>query len=204
MINCGIDEAGRGPVIGPMVMAILCGDDNEIKELGARDSKKLSPSRREYLFNYLTKYNYKYFIIDPEKIDEYVKNRQLNVMEEEYAVKLIDYAENSYAVYIDSFDVDEKRLEDKLKKYTGKKITCKHHADAIYPVVSGASIIAKVIRDNEIKKLHEIYGDFGSGYPSDERTVKFLEYSIKNNIDIGKIVRKQWKTYKNILYKKLF
>jgi len=199
---CGIDEAGRGPVIGPMVMAILCGDPGEIKKMGARDSKKLSPSRREYLFNNLIKYDYKYFIINPEEIDSYVKNKKLNVMEENYAIKLIEYAK--YDIYIDSFDVDEKRLENKLKKYTDKKIICKHKADDLYPVVSGASIIAKVIRDNEIKKLHGIYGDFGSGYPSDERTIKFLENAIKNNINIEKIVRKEWKTYKNILYKKLF
>ncbi len=204
MINCGIDEAGRGPVIGPMVMAILCGDDEKIKNIGAKDSKKLSPSRREDLFNELIKYNYKYFIIEPEEIDEYVKNKKLNVMEENYAIKLIGYTENSYDIYVDSFDVNEKRLEETLKKYTLKKIICKHHADDIYPAVSGASIIAKVIRDNEIKKLHDVYGDFGSGYPSDERTVKFLEYSIKNNINIEKIVRKQWKTYKNIMYRKLF
>ncbi len=203
MISCGIDEAGRGPVIGPMVMAILCADPEEIKKIGAKDSKKLSPVRREYLFNDLIKYDYKYFIISPAEIDSYVKDKKLNVMEENYAIKLIEYTKN-YDIYVDSFDVNEERLENKLKEYSNKKIICKHHADDIYPVVSGASIIAKVIRDNEIKKLHEIYGDFGSGYPSDGRTIKFLENAIKNNINIEKIVRKEWKTYKNILYKKLF
>ncbi len=193
---CGIDEAGRGPVIGPMVMAILCGNEETIKNLGVRDSKKLSPSRRLYLYGELIKYKYKFYIISPAEIDKYVREKKLNILEEKYAMMLINHAEND--VYIDCFDTDEKRLENKLIFETKKKITCKHHADNLFPIVSGASIIAKVIRDKEISKLHEIYGDFGSGYPSDIRTINFLKNSIKTKMDINGIVRTEWKTYKNL------
>ncbi len=193
---CGIDEAGRGPVIGPMVMAILCGNEDAIKNLGVRDSKKLSPLRRLYLYEELIKYKHKFYIISPEEIDAYVRKKKLNVLEEKYARLLINSAENE--VYVDCFDTDEKRLESKLISETNKKITCRHRADDLFPIVSGASIIAKVIRDNEIKKLHEIYGDFGSGYPSDMRTINFLKNSIKNKININGIVRTQWKTYRNL------
>ena len=86
---------------------------------------------------------------------------------------------------------------------SGRKIICRHKADEIYPAVSAASIVAKVIRDREIEKLHEKYGDFGSGYPSDPRTINFVKNSIQNKIDIDKIVRHQWKTYKSMLNRKL-
>ncbi|MEM0139423.1 MAG: ribonuclease HII [Ferroplasma sp.] len=195
---CGIDEAGRGPVIGPMVMAILCGSDKELNEIGVKDSKQLSPASRSRMFMQLESFEHRYFIISPEEIDNYVKNKKLNVLEENYAIRLASHVGNNSRIYVDSFDVNELRLQEKLIAGTGADIICKHKADEIYPQVSGASIIAKVIRDNEIEKLHKIYGDFGSGYPSDPKTVKFLNDSIKNGKDIDSIARHQWKTYKKL------
>ncbi|KJE49613.1 MULTISPECIES: ribonuclease HII [Acidiplasma] len=200
-MDCGIDEAGRGPVIGPMVMAILCSDES-IKSLGVRDSKQLSPFQRNKLFEDLKNMENNYVIIQPYEIDNYVKKNQLNILELKYAIYLIDSVKCEN-IYVDAFDVNEIRLEDELKRRTGKNITCRHKADSIYPVVSGASIIAKVIRDSEIEKLHKIYGNFGSGYPSDPRTINFLKNAIENHMDIDGIVRKEWKTYKNLLNKKL-
>ncbi|WP_337860540.1 ribonuclease HII [Ferroplasma sp.] len=203
MEECGIDEAGRGPLIGPMVMAILCGESKTLKTLGVADSKKLSPQRRESLFIKLKDFNYNYVVISPSEIDKYVMGQRLNELEELYASKLASMAPENHVIYIDSFDVNEERLQIKLEKNTGRKIICRHKADEIYPPVSAASIIAKVTRDHEIEKLHDEYGDFGSGYPSDSRTVNFVEDALKNGINIDKIVRHQWKTWKNMLNKKL-
>ena len=175
MEECGIDEAGRGPLIGPMVMAVLCGDNNELKHLGVADSKKLSPERREFLYTQLAGFKQNFIIIGPREIDTYVKDKKLNIMEEIYAKKLILSLHENSRVYVDSFDVNEGRLEAKLRESTGKEVICRHHADVIYPQVSAASIIAKVVRDREIEKLHGKFGDFGSGYPSDPRTVHFVE-----------------------------
>ncbi len=63
--------------------------------------------------------------------------------------------------------------------------------------------MAKVIRDSEIEKLHDKFGDFGSGYPSDPRTVHFVENAIKDHVNIDSIVRHEWKTYKNMFNSKL-
>jgi ribonuclease HII len=203
MEECGIDEAGRGPLIGPMVMAMLCGDEKVLKSLGVADSKKLSPDRRKSLFQKLVEFNYNFVIIPPSEIDTYVKGKRLNELEELYASKLVSMAPEGSVIYVDSFDVNEERLQLKLEQNTGRKIICRHKADDTYPVVSAASIIAKVIRDNEIEKLHKEYGNFGSGYPSDPRTIKFVKDAIENGKNIGKIVRHQWKTYKNMLNEKL-
>ena len=203
MEECGIDEAGRGPLIGPMVMAIVCGDGDDLKHIGVADSKKLSPRQREFIYSELTGFIQNHTIIGTDEIDTYVKDKKLNIMEEIYAIKLISSLPENARVYVDSFDVNEERLEAKLRERTGKEVICRHHADATYPQVSAASIVAKVIRDREIEKLHREYGDFGSGYPSDPRTVNFVENAIKNHINIDNIVRHEWKTYKNMLNTKL-
>jgi ribonuclease HII len=203
MEECGIDEAGRGPLIGPMVMAVLCGDSNELKYIGVADSKKLSPKRREFLYAQLAGFKQNFIIIGPGEIDKYVKDKKLNIMEEIYAKKLILSSTENSRVYVDSFDVNEERLEAKLRESTGKEVICRHHADVIYPSVSAASIIAKVVRDREIEKLHDKFGNFGSGYPSDPRTVYFVENAIKNHVNIDCIVRHEWKTYKNLFNNKL-
>jgi ribonuclease HII len=203
MGQCGIDEAGRGPLIGPMVMAVVCGDSNELKHLGVADSKKLSPKRRQFIYKELSGFTQNHIIISPAEIDRYVRDKKLNVMEEFYALRLISSLPVDSVIYVDSFDVDESRLESKLRSASGKEVICRHHADETYPQVSAASIVAKVIRDSEIEKLHNKFGDFGSGYPSDLRTVRFVENSIKNNINIESIVRHEWKTYKNMFNSKL-
>ena len=203
MEECGIDEAGRGPLIGPMVMAIVCGDSNDLKRIGVADSKKLSPSRREFIYLKLAGFKQNYVIISSGEIDTYVKDKKLNVMEELYSLQLISSFPESQKVYVDSFDVNEGRLENKLRLASGREVICRHHADDTYAQVSAASIVAKVVRDREIDKLHDKFGNFGSGYPSDPRTINFVENAIKNNINIDSIVRHEWKTYKNMFNSKL-
>jgi ribonuclease HII len=200
LLCCGLDEAGRGPVIGPMVMALVCSDQETMSFTGARDSKILSPSNRERIFSVIMKEarGVSYKIISSTTINEMMEHMTLNSIEEEYAKMLI--RESPYEhIYVDAFDVNEERLSRKLSESTGKKVICKHKGDSLYPVVSAASIIAKVTRDSEIEKLKKIYGDFGSGYPSDPKTINFLRASIESNVDISNIVRTGWSTYRNIL-----
>jgi len=205
MIVCGVDEAGRGPVIGPLVICGLCADENEIKNLNVKDSKLLSPKRREYLFDKIISIAKKYVIkiIPPEKLDEMMKEMTINEIEEIYFAEVIDELK-AEIVIVDAVDVDEKRFEENLKKRLNFdiKIISKHKADRDYPVVSAASIIAKVTRDREIEKIKKEIGDFGSGYPADPRTVNFLMEYYKNNGSLPKYVRKTWKTIHKILNSK--
>ena len=197
-IQCGLDEAGRGPVIGPMVVAIVCCDPVQIKEIGVRDSKKLSPERRSYLLDQILSESVcvEIEIISAAAINREMQSRTLNEIEYERFLALIKKCGND--AYVDAFDVDPERLSRRLSTDSGYRIKAEHGADDKYPSVSAASIIAKVTRDREIEKLHETYGDFGSGYPSDPRTVIFLKQSIIDGKNIADIVRREWKTWKNL------
>ena len=199
-ICCGVDEAGRGPVIGPMVMAIVCAEDELMSSIGAKDSKLLSPSARERIYNKIIEFSESvhFSIITSIKINEMMGIMTLNEIEEKVAVDLIGkYGKNR--VFVDAFDVNEERLSLKLSKATGKVVISRHKGDVLFPVVSAASIIAKVVRDREIEEIRKKYGDFGSGYPSDPKTISFIRKSLKEGVDLTPIARIRWSTYTRIV-----
>ncbi len=207
---CGIDEAGRGPVIGPMVIAIACIEEdniNKLHELGVKDSKELSKERRRILYEKLRKILtfLDYIIVNPEEIDKYVNEGKLNLLEYEKICELINrvirrFRNRDIVIYVDSPDVKAERFEEMLKRrFRNVEIYARHRADAEIPIVSAASIIAKYVRDREIEKLKMRYGDFGSGYPSDTRTIRFLLSYVAEHGDLPPIVRRSWKTCKNIV-----
>lgn len=194
MIISGIDEAGRGPVLGPMVISVFSIEkerENEIVLLGVKDSKKITKSKREKIFDKLINKGFKFdfVIITPEEIDS-------NSLNKIFLEKVIYFTKNinTDEVYLDAPCQGQKCLElsNKLSFLTGKKIYALNKADEKIPVVSTSSIISKVIRDREIEKLHKIYGDFGSGYPSDKKTIKWLKRNFKLAKE-GKILRNKWK-----------
>lgn len=209
MLIAGIDEAGRGPVIGPMIIAgVMFREEDCIKlvEIGVKDSKILTPERRQKLYQKIIELsvNWTYEIITPKEIDQAVFYRKrtgiglLNKLEAEIMAKIINTLKPDIA-YVDSADVDEERFKRMImEKITQKiEIISKHKADAIYPVVSAASIIAKVNRDSIINKIREEYGDIGSGYPSDPKTIKFIKKCIESG-EIPDFIRMSWSTLKRI------
>lgn len=198
MLQCGIDEAGRGPVLGPMVIAMVCADDNALSTMGVRDSKALSPHQRERLFSLIMGESQKVIteIISSSKINEMMKQMSLNEVEYIHYSKLIK--ESTGNVYLDCFDTLTERAERRFHMETGKDVVCEHKADAKYPAVSAASIIAKVTRDREIEKIREKFGEVGSGYPSDPYTIEFLKRAVSTGIDISGIVRTEWATFRRI------
>ncbi len=199
-MSCGVDEAGRGPVIGPMVIAGVCGDRDKLIKIGVRDSKKLTKKRREKLEKEIKKIADKIVIriVEPEEIDILRKNMSLNEIEVIVFSEVIREL-RCREVYVDAADVNEDRFGEEIKKRVGNiKIISKHRGDSLFPEVSAASIIAKVERDRRIKKLQEELGDFGSGYPSDLRTVKFLEKYYREHDKLPPHTRKSWKTVKRM------
>ncbi len=200
MIQSGVDEAGKGPVLGPMVIGLVSGDPLEFKNMGVKDSKALSHQSRLKLFQ-MIKDSSEYvdwIIIKSTELNEKMKESTLNVIEEQKVSELILNSPCT-EVIVDSFDVNEERLSNLLSGITGKKIICRHRADSSFPAVSAASIVAKVIREEEMRKIREKYGNTGSGYPSDPVTIKFLSDSIKSGTDISEIVRNRWKTYTSLV-----
>lgn len=205
-IICGADEAGRGPVIGPLVMAgvtIEEKDESKLKNIGVKDSKLLSVSRRELLFDKILDIvrNYKIIIIGPKEVDSELESEDsnLNWLEAKKSADIINDL-GPQVVYLDCPSnniIAYTNYVMKLVKDKSIKIVSEHKADMRYPVVSAASILAKVTRDKEIQKIKDQIGiDFGSGYPSDPVTKEFLE---KNYNKFPEIFRKTWESYRRVV-----
>ncbi len=198
---CGIDEAGRGPVIGPLVIAGALIDEKELhtlERIGVKDSKLLSPSQRTQLYyQIIGLVKYEIVIIPPERIDAAVldkKTMNLNWLEAQTSAGIINKLKPDKA-YIDCPSTNVEAYTRYLReRILNKKIEliCEHKADATYVICSAASILAKVTRDLEIEKLKKEIGfNFGSGYPSDPYTVAFLEkYWNKHDF-----FRKSWSSW---------
>ena len=200
---CGIDDAGRGSMLGPLVIAGVSWDKKNLRKLssiGVKDSKKLSPKLREHLYKKIIKIADDYYIakISPRYIDASVKKNCLNSLEAKYMAKVI-LKLNSNTSYVDSCDVNPRRFGKEISKLSDNhKIKSYHHADSRFVIVSAASILAKVTRDRAITKLRKNY-NLGSGYPSDSVSVKFVTKYYKINHVMPSFVRKSWKPIRRIL-----
>jgi len=183
---CGVDEAGRGSMLGPLVIAgitINRSKINLLKKQGIRDSKKLSPATRERLYKKIINIVDDYYVvkIPPRVIDKSVLSHSLNHLEAKYMAKVISKLSPSIA-FVDS----------KIRSY--------HHADSKFITVSAASILAKVSRDRAITRLKKKH-DIGSGYPSDPKTKVFVKKSIRRNQNLT-FLRKSWKPVQILMKKR--
>ncbi|MEM2726944.1 MAG: ribonuclease HII [Archaeoglobaceae archaeon] len=190
-MKAGIDEAGKGCVIGPLVVAgVACDREDYLRSIGVKDSKKLSQKRREELAEKIRKVaKIEVVKIPAEKLDEMMGSKTINeILKESYAeiIKRL----NPKIAFVDSPDVKPERLAKQLKEMTGIEVVAEHKADEKYALVSSASIIAKVEREKEIEFLKQSCGDFGSGYTSDPKTIEYL----KQLKEMPSFVRKKWKT----------
>ncbi len=207
MLVAGVDEAGRGPVIGPMAVAAVVVLESKVPELifmGVRDSKKLSPSRREELFEVILSVadEVRVVLVPPEEVGSGEVN--LNDLEVRvFAGVLNSLRVKPAKVYADSADVNCERFASSIRSMLtyDTTVVAEHKADERYVVVSAASIVAKVTRDREIEKIRKEYGDVGSGYPRDPKTRKFLEEYFKEHGEFPPFVRRSWKTLKKITAK---
>lgn len=194
----GIDDAGKGCLIGSMVLAgvvIPKEDYEELKKIGVKDSKKLSHKKRDKL-NDILRNKYPYFIeivsaeeIDAENIIRIEEKRSANIINNlSFDMAVLDCPSNSIDKYTNA-----------VVNISGCRslIVAEHKADVNHVAVSAASIIAKTERENLIKQLKKKYGDFGSGYTSDKKTIEFLYNNIGKACDC--IFRKSWSTYQEAM-----
>ncbi len=203
---CGVDEAGRGSLVGPVVIAGVSVSKSKMRKLskmGIRDSKELSPIARELLYKKIIKFVDEYYVakVNPKTIDQSVKKHDLNGLEAKYMAKVISKL-NPTISYIDSCDVNASRFGKVVSgKSNNSKVRSYHKADSRFVIVSTASIIAKVQRDREIAKLRKKH-DLGSGYPSDKKTIHFVRGYVRKTKQVPKFVRKSWKPVQVILTEK--
>nr|XP_040235892.1 ribonuclease H2 subunit A [Anopheles coluzzii] len=222
----GVDEAGRGPVLGPMVYGIaFCplSKKDILKQLGFADSKQLTEEKRDQIFDEMnrkdfakTALGWAVEAISPNVISMCMLRRtkhSLNEVSMDSAIGLInsaiDAGVNIAEVYVDTVGPPEK-YQAKLKAIFPKfKITVAKKADSTYPIVSAASIAAKVTRDHALKvwkfreRPNEEVTSFGSGYPGDPTTKKFLG-EIDLVFGFPRLVRFSWSTAGNALEKKAY
>jgi len=211
----GIDEAGRGCVIGPMVicgLAIEEKDEKKLKKINVKDSKLLNPKKRKNLVPKIEKIarNTVILRVPACKIDaNRKKGVNLNQIEAMKMAEIINLIKPDKAI-IDSPGYNTNKFRDYLwSKLENKEIelVCENFADQNYPVVSGASILAKVDRDGQIDELKQKVGfDFGVGYTHDSRTIEFLnKLAEENGGKFPSYVRHTWDTAERIMigYKQL-
>ncbi|MFH0808614.1 MAG: ribonuclease HII [archaeon] len=212
----GIDDAGRGPVLGPMILAgilIKPEDEKIIKSLGAKDSKLLTPTIRKKIKNQLIeKFQYHTELSTPTEIDN---STNLNYLEAIKSAKIINHLmkniKEPVKIIIDCPSINIKSWTADVQKIltttyhlppTTYLLNCEHKADLNHPVVSAASIIAKEKREDEIKKLkQQLNIDFGSGYPADPKTKKFVQQNFKNP-KYKNLIRFSWNTIKKLKQEK--
>ena len=217
----GIDDAGRGPVIGPMVLAGCLVDsetEKEFKRLGVKDSKQLTQKRREFLEEIIKEKSKSFDVISitPEEIDNSNKEGiKLNEVEALAAAKIINKlntGDEKIKVIVDCPSTSIVKWQDFLKMHiknlSNLEISCEHKADINHISVSAASVLAKTQREKEMLKLKEEYGpEIGSGYGADPVTKKFLAKNAGNKKH-QKLFRKTWsnwqKANENLGQKKLF
>ncbi|QLH75310.1 MAG: ribonuclease HII [Methanomassiliicoccales archaeon] len=202
-MRCGLDEAGRGPVIGPLVIAaVMVDNESELRKMGVKDSKRLMPSKRSELAKKIKEIaEVNVCIIDVAEIDSRGDERSLNELEIEKFAELI-VKMRPKEVFIDACDPVEENFRRSIMERLdySPDMVCEHKADQTYPVVSAASIVAKVTRDELVKEIGASLGcQVGSGYPGDDVTIEFIKSWIKEKGDLPPHTRRSWETSRRLL-----
>ncbi len=206
----GIDEAGRGPIIGDMIIAFTVArlqDVVELEKIGVRDSKELKPLTRIMLFRKIMRILYMYLtmnipplLIDSHNLNKLTMKKILQGLELIFKI-IPQNAYDSIHIFIDEVKGTSRFLEKEIHTLIhGKPVdfVMEEDADKKYPIVSAASIIAKYQRDLVLKPISLLYGEIGSGYPSDPRTRKWLENTSRALRDPPLFIRRSWTTLKDI------
>jgi ribonuclease HII len=206
----GVDDAGRGPLIGPMILAGVLIDKNSeafLKKQDVKDSKMLTHSVRVRLAKMIREASLSYKVVKtyPREIDKALTSKiNLNTLEAMKIAEVINGlndGKQKIRVVIDCPSVNIKAWHSTLLSHVENQknlqIACEHKADVNHIAVASASILAKVAREEEVAKIKKQYGNIGSGYPSDPDTKEFLKKQGKKLSDSG-IFRKSWQTWKRL------
>ncbi|XP_033632760.1 ribonuclease H2 subunit A-like isoform X1 [Asterias rubens] len=218
----GIDEAGRGPVLGPMVYGVsFCpvSCKERLADLGFADSKTLTEEQRDNLFSKIKQADdfigFEVEVLSPNFISTAMLRRtkySLNAISMDSAIGLLNLAiqqgANIKEVYVDTVG-DSTKYQEKLQGlFPGLDITVTPKADAKFPIVSAASICAKVMRDQVLKSWtfkegdDIVTGNYGSGYPADPSTKQWLLDNVDKVFGYPQFVRFSWSTTSTILESK--
>lgn len=201
----GVDESGRGPVLGPLVICCaFCkrSDEKLLKKVGPKDSKKLSPKQRGDIYAQLKKFcTFRWVEVSAADLNGLMKDMSLNDIEAKVMADLVKNLEDA-DIMIDMPDRYSWTFRKRMEKYGVTRFEAEHKADENYPIVSAASICAKIMRDKKIEEIKKTTCDFGSGYPSDVKTMEALKDKEKLKI-LAPFIRTRWKTIDDLAQTKL-
>lgn len=201
----GVDEAGRGSWIGPLVVgavAVHASDLERVRESGACDSKALSPARREEVYAKLEAFARIASVeLAPPEIDRFVRHGKLNELEARAFGEVVRPF-GPARVTVDACDTNAARFGLRVAWHAGDgfRVESRHRADEEDPLVGAASIVAKVRRDRAVRRLAQELGtDIGSGYPSDATTVEFVRRVARRGRRLPPWLRASWATTERVL-----
>ncbi|NYT17941.1 MAG: ribonuclease HII [Methanomicrobiales archaeon] len=199
---CGVDEAGKGAVLGPLVVAaVACRTSHDLDGIPVKDSKALRPEERSRLSHLITaRFPFEVLVIDAPDIDILRRCGSMNLLMARAHAQVIGKL-RPHRAYVDACDVIASRYGRTVAACLDFtcQVTAEHHADENRPVVSAASIVAKVTRDRIIDDLASSFGEIGSGYPSDRRTIAFLEQYIRDHGTPPSCARTSWETVRTLV-----
>ena len=199
---CGVDEAGRGSVLGPLVVAGVSATRatlERLRALGVRDSKEISPERRAKLCAVIRgAADVSVSVAGPASVDRMVARRALNELEAERMARVIARL-GANVSYVDSCDVDARRFGRRVAELSGRSVRSYHHADSRFAAVAAASIVAKVERDRALARLRRAGSAAGSGYPSDPATMGFVRAYVREHGAAPPSARASWRPVRLML-----
>lgn len=191
----GVDEAGKGAVLGSMFVAAVQIDSSlgcldrlrDSKQLGSKERKELAGLiRRDACFNVVE--------VPAEEVDKYVQKGGMNDLVVEAHSQALRGLGVDDEVVADASDVVAERFESRLSDLAGIEVVAEHGADENHACVAAASIVAKVERDRHVEEFGA-----GSGYPGDSNTRDFLERYVRRNGCLPPYARSSWQTSHDIL-----
>ncbi|MCX2819484.1 ribonuclease HII [Haladaptatus sp. F3-133] len=188
----GVDEAGKGAVVGSMYVAAVRFDAG----FGVPDSKRLSSDERERLAERVRdECNVGVVEVTADEVDAYVgEGGGMNDLMVEAHARAVDALDAPGRVVCDASDVSAERFARRVGERVPNTVEAEHGADETYDSVGAASVSAKVERDASVSG----YGA-GSGYPGDTETVEYLREKAP---DYPAHVRESWSTAERIAREK--
>ncbi len=201
----GVDEAGRGAWVGPLVVGAVAIRADELARLeaaGAEDSKALRPTEREEVYARMEPFaRFASIELAPAEIDRFVRQGRLNELEARAFGEVVRPFAPAL-VRVDACDTNPRRFGSAVARFAGPgfRVVSRHHADADDPLVGAASIVATVRRDRAVRRLaDELGADLGSGYPSDPVTVAYVRQSTAGARRLPEWLRSSWATTQRVI-----